>query len=1359
MDSASTDEIGPVIKLRVTKIEGPTDQYQESIVRRPEVAHGPVSFSLTDTRRVRPRPAEGEPSLRLEADVAKGKTLNRRRFLTWCGYSYATFFPHLRAGKPPRPLPGPPLDSLPGFTQTIQLVPHYRSRSPLDEILERVDPAKDIFPTETAAFAINRIFLRWSESLTAENHDVDEIQKSLNANFVASSFQFVEEFVPRSETALRIAKRRFRTPSTLTSSDFIREFGSYLGAGKFLTAEFKIVEISLPSAPRASIHTRVRYDLVDTAPAYYRQQRIGLWDMEWSQDASGSLKLARWQPLEETCSRSLHPIFAEITEQVLGGNDSYHQQLAKGTDDWRTVLDGACGIDIYGNYGVAVGDIDNDGFDDLYICQPSGLPNRLYHNRGNGTFEDITERAGVGVIDSSPCALFADINNDGRQDLIVVRGTGPLLFLNQGEGKFRLKENAFHFEQAPQGTFTGAALADYDRDGWLDIYFCLYSYYQGPDRYRYPAPYYDAQNGPPNFLFRNQRDGTFRDVTAAAGLNQNNNRFSFACGWCDYNQDGCPDLYVANDFGQKNLYRNNGNGTFTDVAREAGVLDTGAGMSVCWLDYNNDGRQDLYVADMWTAAGLRVTALKDFMPDAPEEIRALYRKHAMGNSLFQNEGEGEFRDRTATAGVGMGRWAWSSDAWDFDQDGYPDLYIANGMISGPKKQDLSSFFWRQVVARSPVGQVPTHDYEQGWNAINELIRSDGTWNGYERNVFYANNRDGSFSDVSGAVGLDLIDDSRSFALADLDHDGRLELILKNRTGPQVRVFRNVMPELGHSIAFRLRGHRSNRDAIGASITVESESGKQVKFLQAGSGFLAQHSKEVFFGVGRSTAPVHATVRWPNGLLQQFKNLPVDHRIEIEEGVGHFKATPFRSVSQVAGLPQPAAHEGVAIPASGKAKRASRYAPASLETWLIRPLAPVDFSLPDLSGHIHSLDSYRGKPVLLCFWIMQMPRCSEELGKLQNHVAAWRNREAQLLSINVDKSEQQADVRALARRMNLTFPILLATPEVIALYNLLYRYIFDRRRNLSLPTSFLCDEEGMIVKLYQGPLNPEHLSRDLQHLPQTPAERQALALPFPGVFYGGAFSRNYFTYGVTFAEHGYQNAAEAAFLRATREEPDSADAYYDLGTLYIRQQKWNLARNQLLRAAELKPNDPLTLNNLGVIAGRQGQVQEAAGYFSRVLRLDPHNVLALENLADLLRTQGNYPQAQDLLERALAIEPQNPELNYKLGMVFANASKNDQARIYLEKAIQLRPNYAEALNNLGVLDLLMGKSEEARIAFSECIRRSPRFDQAYLNLARVYIQLDKPREAESILRDLLKEIPDHPLAQKYLQELNRRYSTK
>ncbi|MGH9447422.1 MAG: CRTAC1 family protein, partial [Terriglobia bacterium] len=484
-------------------------------------------------------------------------------------------------------------------------------------------------------------------------------------------------------------------------------------------------------------------------------------------------------------------------------------------------------------------------------------------------------------------------------------------------------------------------MADYDRDGWLDIYFCLYSYYQGPDRYRYPVPYDNAQNGPPNFLFRNNRNGTFTDVTQETRLDHNNNRFSFACGWCDYDRDGWPDLYVANDFGQKNLYRNNGDGTFTDIAGRAGVLDTGAGMSVCWLDYDNDGWQDLYVADMWTAAGLRLTSLKEFMPGAPMSVRNLYRKHSMGNSLFRNDAGRGFTDQSGASGTSMGRWAWSSDAWDFDHDGYQDIYIANGMISGPEAENLSSFFWRQVVAQSPLGAHPTGAYEDGWNAINELIRADATWSGYQRNVLYANNRDGTFSDVSGAAGLDCIDDSRSFALADIDHDGRQELILKNRTGPQVRIFRNVAPGLGHSISFKLKGRQGNRDAIGASITVSDTGRSQTKLLQAGSGFLAQHSKQVFFGLGPSEQPVSVTVRWPGGRVQQFVNVPPDHCITIDDGVADFHATPYaRSALQDYMSPSaPQKSRTPRLAATGVREKL----PRRFGTWLIAPIEAPDFT--------------------------------------------------------------------------------------------------------------------------------------------------------------------------------------------------------------------------------------------------------------------------------------------------------------------------------------------------------------------------------------------------------------------------------
>src|SRR5271165_6119953 len=904
----------------------------------------------------------------------------------------------------------------------FHLHPHYRSPTDLHTTLAKTNAALDDFVTEKQHDRVAAILNLWSKELLASTRTLREISAVLATDFRGSSLAPAESRIVRAGGALEVTRIRFKPDVSLTREAFLGELRSSLDHfSKIFTADFQVTQIE--TGLNGDLKTRVRYEFVGTGLGFHREQRAGQWDLEWQATEASRFVLRTWRASEEIRSRSIHPWFADIAPQALGRVSSYSGQMLRGVDEWRTVLDGASGIDIYGHNGVSVGDIDDDGFDDLYVCQPAGLPNRLYRNRGDGTFEDITEFSGVGLLENTACAIFADFTHQGREDLIAVRANGPLLFLNQGGGKFRLKPDAFQFANPPQGTFTGAAAADYDRDGWLDIYFCLYAYYQGTDQYRYPAPYYAAENGPPNFMMRNNRDSTFRDVTAQSGLSQNNTRYSFCCGWGDFNRDGWPDLYVVNDFGRKNLYRNNGDGTFTDVAPQTGVEDVGAGMSVCWFDYNNDGSDDLYVANMWTAAGERVASQESFQKDAPEPVRGFYRKHAMGNSLFRNQGgdplasgsaghsslatEGAevrmgkpdsppgsngFQDATAAAGVGMGRWAWSSDAWDFDHDGFADLYIANGMVSGPAREDLNSFFWRQVVANSPNDAKPSHAYEQGWNAINELIRADGSWSGYERNVFYVNNRDGTFSDVSGAVGMDFPEDGRSFALADFDHDGRQEVFLKNRNAPVMRILKNILGELPPAIAFRLRGTNSSRDAIGAAVTIETDAGRQTRFVQAGSGFLSQHSKEVFFGLGASQGPVRASIRWPSGLVQELHDLPPKHRVCVEEGADQVRTEAFRA------SPQGPSHHPLSPP-HAKADRSSgageaqvssepERLPTTVETWLLSPVAAPDFSLPDLTGQARTLAALHGKPVLLSFWSKESASCQEVLKSFAKFERQW-----------------------------------------------------------------------------------------------------------------------------------------------------------------------------------------------------------------------------------------------------------------------------------------------------------------------------------------------------------------------------------
>jgi tetratricopeptide (TPR) repeat protein len=1146
--------------------------------------------------------------------------------------------------------------------------PRYRGQTPLDATILKTRAEFDSFVTEKYHDQIGAILAGW------RTNPIEAIAGALAPGFLGASPQPSESRIVRPGPALEVQRVSFAQQAALGREAFLDQLKASLSIfSTFHTAEFQITRMDVQ--PGGGVRTRVRYELVGSGSGFHREQHVGSWDLEWEAWQPGEFRMRSWRSNEETRSRSSKPWYEDIASQAFHRASSYSDQLLHGIDHWRTVLDGASGIDVYGHHGVSVGDIDGDGFDDLYVCQPAGLPNRLYRNRGDGTFEDVTQASGVGLLENTACAIFADFDNDGRQDLVVVRAAGPLLFLNQGGGKFRLKPNAFQFAAPPQGTFTGAAAADYDRDGWLDIYFCLYTYYQGADQYRYPTPYYAAENGPPNFMLRNNRDATFSDVTAGCGLNQNNTRYSFCCGWGDYNRDGWPDLYVVNDFGRKNLYRNNGDGTFTDVAPQVGVEDVGAGMSVCWFDYDNGGSEDLYVADMWTAAGERISTQDAFQPGAPATTRAMYQKHAMGNSLLRNRADGTFQDSTQSSGAGMGRWSWSSDAWDFDHDGFPDLYIANGMLSGPVREDLNSFFWRQVVANSPDSARPSQEYEQGWNAVNELIRADYTWSGYERNVFYANNRDGTFSDVSGALDLDFLEDGRAFAVADFDHDGRQEVFLKNRNGPQLRVLKNVVQELPASIAFRLRGTKSNRDAIGATVVV----GSQRRTLQAGSGFLSQHSKDLHFGLGQAKGPVDATIRWPSGLVQQLGDLPVNHRVWVEEGAAPSRIEPFNgSLIRAQASPPPAP------------------IPATIETWLLVPVPAPALSFP------------RGKPTVF--------------------------------QLTFDPEQ---------RVMNVS-------DDVAGIYNVLYRYLFDRHRDLTLPTSFLIDSDGNIVKVYQGLVDPKTLEADFKRIPQTRDQRLALALPFPGNAETYEFGRNNLSLGSAFFQRGYYDEAAGSFERALRDDPSSAEAHYGIGSAYLKLEKIAEARASFEQAVKQTANYPDTLpnawNNLGLLATREARTTDAIGYFQEALRHNPDYWIALENLGNAYRQQKRWDEARAALERAVASRPQEAEANYSLAMVYAQTDDTNRASEYLLNALKLRPAYPEALNNLGVLYLRTRRRDDAVAKFEECIRVAPGFDQSYLNLARVYSLEGDRDKARAVLTDLLKQHPDHRQAQQALDQL-------
>lgn len=499
--------------------------------------------------------------------------------------------------------------------------------------------------------------------------------------------------------------------------------------------------------------------------------------------------------------------------------------------------------------GVLLLDYDGDGWLDIYFTNAPTVDmalhgekarSALYRNNHDGTFTDVTDRAGVGY----PCwamgGAVADFNNDGWPDIVVTCAEGIVLYRNNGDGTFTDVSNQAGLKDRRWAT--GAAFADYDGHGFVDLMITRYVDF---DLHNLPKFGVGAtchfrgiavQCGPRGLkgvgdsLYHNNGNGTFTEVSSAAGVEDRAGYYGLGVIWSDFNDDGRPDLFVADDSTPNYLYRNDGNGHFTDVSFLSGTAVSGdggemAGMGVAVCDYDHSGRFSIHV-----------TNFED-----------------QYNSLYRNNGGLDFSEVSRASGmasVTTPYLGWGTACTDFDNDGWPDIFVVNG-----------------------------HVYPQV-----DSFKAGARYR--ERKLVFRNRHDGTFEDVSGSAGpaLAIPQPSRGAAFGDLDNDGRVDIVVENIDGSPM-ILRNTGAEGQHWIGFQLTGSKSNRLAIGARVKVTSGSLTQIDEVRSGGSYLSQNDLRVHFGLGTASMVDAVEVRWPSGKLETLRNLKPDAYYRVREGEG------------------------------------------------------------------------------------------------------------------------------------------------------------------------------------------------------------------------------------------------------------------------------------------------------------------------------------------------------------------------------------------------------------------------------------------------------------------------------------------
>ena len=1090
---------------------------------------------------------------------------------------------------------------------------------------------------------------------------------------------------------------------------FVADYFGHWMSSKDFRIDIKPYSIRvLPDSEGGNIESNVVVEVFGNTADQTGIQATAFWTTQWSSAEQGAsrqsnnLKLAQIEikALEEvTLNAPRGQLFQDCTESILSRTSLVKEQLMYGLDQWARKIPG---LDIVGHQGLSVGDVNQDGLDDLYVCQPHGLPNLLLIQNPDGTVEDKGAESGVDILDESRAALMIDVDNDGDQDLVITTDQSLVLMSNKGKGKFQLEH-----ELAIGHSGHSVSAADYDQDGDLDLFICKYDSVKNfRDLISIPDSFDGAVSGGRNILLRNDEGWNFFDVTSHVGFGvDDNSRFSRSSVWVDYDLDGDQDLYIANEWSPDQLFSND-KGWFSDVTEELNMLSPAQHRSVSTGEFNHDGRPDFFVATDAPLMGYQALANNKSVKSLPKHQQALLGEDQIWFSNRQRDGEDlidGFKSFFLRSPLFAAETAYSSVAADVNNDGLDDVIVTNGHLTRSTSEDLGGMLYANVEdamksrsKSSKDGVVPHTVFE---NDILSLTRSGFSLFGNQRNRCYLSIGKLGFANFSSASGVDFLEDARAVATTDWDDDGNVDVVMTSRNGPRLRILLNQNQSTNNFLQFKLVGTKSNLDAIGSRVELflVGRSVPLVKFVSAGSGNLSQSSKRLFFGLGQASEIQKAVVTWPNGQQQTFKELVANTRYTIIEGESQmaernnerFKLETERS--NIAGT--------LTLPN----RDVSTFSPLAL--------------LPDLEYQNESEKFQSAAPLKNSYTTVVFlgndnhSRAITE--QLNAYAADYHPEGLDCLGIHVDpdaENQQQRfeSAKQYFEKQGFVFRWGAATAATEEKLVQLNGHWFSQQQLPQLPFAILMNEKGRVERFHwlTATKDPKKLVKYLNAdvIKRMEADdvlsnsdegrwlaryREADLLRLVERFEQiGLKASSNLMFDLNRPHAALQMSQYAADLRSENDTQRAAKFFDRAIDVYPFCVPALVGQGEMVRqlALELGEDD---------MQERLIALQSAADRYAMASKIDPFCTAAIVGRTNVLIDQNKVTEAIAELKNYLAIDPSRAEVHAILGrLYFSNRNFTDAAK-HLLGAYELRPNLPYIAGDLGYLYLLSGEIKLAR----------------------------------------------------------------